>query len=78
MCSSLKMEDAKTGHGFLPQYNGPNVEQNLSSIFILYHLFLCSSLQMEDAKTGHGFLPQYNGPNVEHMVTGLQRNTTYK
>jgi hypothetical protein len=20
------MEDAKTGHGFLPQYNGPNVE----------------------------------------------------
>jgi hypothetical protein len=33
---------------------------------------------MEDAKTGHGFLPQYNGPNVEHMVTGLQRNTTYK
>jgi hypothetical protein len=33
---------------------------------------------MEDAKTGHGFLPQYNGPNVEHVVTGLQRNTTYR
>ncbi len=43
--------------------------------------FICTlflSLQMEDSKTGHGFLHQYNGPNVEHLVTGLQRNTTYR
>jgi hypothetical protein len=65
------MEDAKTGHGFLPQYNRPNVEHNLSRILILYKLFLCSSLQMEDAKTGHSFLPQYNGPNVEQNLSRI-------
>ena len=77
------MEDSKTGHGFLPQYNGPNVEHMVTGLlrnttyrslfnpllcFLQFHRYLrCCGTVGTYCTTAPQFKPIWEGKKLYYL-----------